>query len=303
MTLKANWQIMKNALSDLSKDNITSHAASLAFYTIFSIAPLLIIAIALAGLFFGEAAARGEILNQLKGVMGEGPARAIEDALKNARQSRQGYQAVIIGLLMILVGATTVFAQLQSSLNYIWKVQTRPGINAIKNFFRKRLMAFFVVISIGALLLASLVLTTSISALQKFVASEQLFMIYLFRALDVAVSLLMATVLFGAVYKILPDVNMQWGRVWIGSLVTAVLFTLGKYAIGLYLGKTSTASTYGAAGSLVVVLLWVYYSSIIFYLGAEFIRAYALFHGEEIEPAKNAVRLIPPHIEENGTSK
>jgi len=227
----------------------------------------------------------------MKDIIGDDATRMVFQVLKNARASRHGGLAMGISFATLLLGATAVFSQLQDTLNLVWKVTGKPGANGVARFFRKRLLTFIAVLALGMLLIASLVLSATVSTLRHYVKLDLPGSLSLWQALDMIVSLGVLTVLFGAVYRILPDVHLAWRHVWLGSFVTAVLFAVGKIGIGLYIIHSGMASAYGAAGALVVLLLWVYYSSIIFLMGAEFIHAYARQRGEEIPPAKYAVKI------------
>jgi membrane protein len=267
--------------------------AALAFYGVFAVAPILMIALAIAGMIFGEEAARGHLAEQLRQVVGPAVATAIEQTLRSAHTTGSGWLATLIGVGVLLVAALGLFSQLQSALNTIWDVRARPG-RGIWVEVRGRFWSFLLVLSIGGLLLASLIASTLLSALGRFIdLSGWPGGPYLLLAIHWLVLLSLLTVLFALIYKVLPDVHIDWGDVWVGAGVTALLFAVGSYLIGLYLGWASPASAYGAAGSLVVVLLWIYYSSQVALFGAEFTRAYAGKCGKERRPRANA-ELLPP---------
>ncbi len=297
---QAAWKVMVGSLKDFADDKITTHAAALAFCAMLSIAPLLIVAIAVAGVFVGERTAQSEIFHRMRDVIGPDSTTLVYQVLHNARVSRHGL-AMVMSLATLFLGATAVFSQLQDTLNMVWKVTGKPGVGVVARFFRKRVLTFIAVLALGMVLLASLLLSATLSALRHYVGLDLPGSLTLWQAVDMIVSLGVTGLLFGAVYRILPDVRLAWRHVWLGSLVTAALFSLGKIGIGLYIIHSGMASAYGAAGALVVLLLWVYYSSIIFLMGAEFIHAYARQRGEEIPPAKHAVRMarlqpVPPEI-------
>ena len=277
-------------MKGFAEDKITTHAAALAFCAMLSIAPLLIVAIAVAGVFVGERTAQSEIFNRMREVIGPDATKLVHQVLHNARVSRHGL-AMVMSFATLLLGATAVFSQLQDTLNLVWKVTGKPGVNVVARFFRKRVLTFLAVVALGMVLLASLILSATLSAMRHYVGLDTPGSLPMWQAVDLIVSLGVTSLLFGAVYRILPDVRLAWRHVWLGSSVTAVLFTMGKFGIGLYIIHSGMASAYGAAGALVVLLLWVYYSSIIFLLGAEFIHAYARQRGEEIPPAKYAVKV------------
>jgi membrane protein len=291
--LKTIIRLLKEAGAGWTEDKISVHGAALAFYTIFSIAPLLIIIIAIAGLAFGEQASKGQIFSAIQGLVGEYGARSIQAFVHSAAsEPRVGLIASVIGLATLLIGASEVFAQLQESLNTIWGVATKPG-KGNRVFIRRRLLTFSMIIAIGFLLLVTLVISAGLAALGQFVGARLPGGFFIWQVVNALVSFTITTLLFGAILKILPDVNLEWRDVWLGAAVTALLFTVGKLLIGLYLGHSGIASTYGAAGSLVVVLLWVYYASQILLFGAEFTRAYTVFHGRSISAKAGSTLLAP----------
>ena len=306
--IQTTWKVILGSVKGFSDDKITTHAAALAFCTVLSIAPLLIVAIAIAGLFVGERTAQSETFHRLRGIIGPDAARMVHQVLSNARVSRHGTLAMAMSIATMLFGATAVFSQLQDTLNLVWKVTGKPGVSVITGFLRKRVMTFLALLALGMVLMASLILSATLSTLRHCVGLDVPGSLAMWQAVDMIVSLGVTSVLFGAVYRILPDVRLAWRHVWVGSLVTAVLFAMGKIGIGLYIIHSGAASAYGAAGALVILLLWVYYSSIIFLLGAEFVHAYAVQRGEEIPPAKYAVKMslyrpiLPDQHDGNGTN-
>lgn len=284
------WGMIKQSVSDWVDDKAMQLGAALAFYSLLSIAPLLIITIAVAGLVFGQEAAQGQLVGQMRSMVGTEGAEAIETMLANARRPGAGIVATILGVATLLFGASGVFGQLQTSLNTIWEVQPKPG-GGFWGFIRTRFLSFAMVLGIGFLLLVSLVLSALLSALGDLMGGLLPGWQIAAQVLNLAVSFGVITLLFAMIFKILPDVKIAWRDVWIGAALTALLFTLGKYLIGLYLAQASPGSTYGAAGSLVVLILWIYYSSLILFFGAEFTQVYAKAHGSQIEPARNAERI------------
>jgi membrane protein len=238
----------------------------------------LIIAVAVAGFAFGDEAARGEIKNQIDGLVGKSGAGVIEAMMTSASKPGEGVVASVFGVIALLFGATGVFAQLQDSLNIIWKAKPRKT-NGVISFLRTRFLSFAMVLGIGFLLLVSVVLSAGLAALGKLFGDRLPGWEGVWQFVNLSISFGVITVLFAMIYKILPDVKIAWKDVWLGAAVTSLLFTLGKYGIGLYLGKSSAASSYGAAGSLAIVLLWVYYSSMLLFLGAEFAQVYARSYG------------------------
>ena len=249
--------------------------AALAYYTIFSIAPLLLIAIAVAGLAFGVEAARGEVVAQLQGLMGESAARAIERMVESANKPGTGVVSTLIGTALLLVGATTVFGELQDALDRIWRAPARERHSGLWSLLRARLLSFGLILAVGFLILVSLLFSAAMAALGRRLGPVFEGWELVAQAINFVVSFLMVTGLFAVIYKAMPRVHVAWRDVWIGAAVTAALFTVGKLLIGLYIGKSGITSVFGAAGSIAVLLLWVYFSAQIFLLGAEFTWLYA----------------------------
>ncbi len=272
------WSLAKESVSRWSDDYASSMGAALAYYTIFSIAPLIVIAIAVAGFFFGADAARGEIFSQLRGAIGDDGATAIQGLVRSASGAGKGTLAAIAGVVALLLGATSVFGELQSDLDRIWD-SPRPERAGIRDVLRGRLLSFGMVVGIGFLLLALLVLSAALSALGHFWSGSLAGWEIVLQGVNFVVGFAVVTGLFAMIYKLLPRASIGWRDVWIGAIVTSLLFSIGKLLIGLYLGKSGVASGFGAAGSLVIVLLWVYYSAQIFLLGAEFTKTYAYRRG------------------------
>ena len=269
------WSIIRETFSSWMDDYAPSMGAAIAYYTMFSIAPLLLLVIAVAGLIFGRDAVQGEIVNQVTGLIGKEGAVAIEGLLKSASEPATSLFATITSIALLILGATTVFAEIQNALDRIWHVPPAKKPGGIRGFFRTRLLSFGLVLGLGFLLLVSLVVSAAVAALgawwgNYFVGWEMMLQI-----VNLLVSLALSTVLFGMIYKLMPRTPIAWRDVWVGAAVTAVLFEIGKVGIGLYLGKSGVTSGFGAAGSLVVVLVWVYYSAQIFLLGAEFTRLHS----------------------------
>jgi membrane protein len=291
MNVKPGLNLIKESFQEWQKDGALDLGAALAYYTIFSLAPLLLVALAVAGLLWDRGQIQGQLIAEIQGLMGPQGAQAVQTMLENAGRHGSGVLASILGVVTILFGATGVFVQLQNALNRVWNVEAKPGLG-IWSFVKTRLISFGMVLGVGFLLLVSLIVSTAVSAIGKWAAGLLPGSETLMQALTFAVSFALITFLFALMYKYLPDVEIGWRDVWIGAVVTALLFTLGKFLIGLYLGKSSVASTYGAAGSLVVVLLWIYYSSQILFLGAEFTQVYATHYGSQIKPSKHAVPVV-----------
>jgi membrane protein len=278
------WALLKDACSAWMEDNVPSVGAALAFYTIFSLAPVLIVTTAIAGLVFGRQAVEGEVLRQIQGLVGHNGATAIRTVIQSANRPVLRTLASAIGITAILVGASGAFLELQDALNKIWRVKPRSEsfwVCAI----RKRCSSFGLVLATGFLLLVSLALSAALGAMGKFMGHMLPAAAFLlFESLNFIVSVAVITLLFAMIYKVLPDTEIAWSDVWIGAAITALLFTVGKLLIGLYLGRSTVASPYGAAGSLVILLVWVYYSAQILLLGAEFTHVYAGKHGSRAGP-------------------
>ena len=278
MDVKGAWPLVKHAVKSWSDDYAPSMGAAIAYYTVFSIAPLLLIVISVAGLVFGQDAARGEIVSQLGGLMGADAAKAIENLIVSVSKPGKGVLSSVVGVVVLLVGATTVFAELQDALDRIWRAPARPKAG-LWGLLRARVLSFGLILAVGFLLIASLVVSAALSALGKWWGPLFGNWEVLLQIVNFVISFVLITAIFALIYKIMPRVHIKWHDVWIGSAVTALLFTIGKFLIGLYIGKSSVASGFGAAGSLVVILVWVYYSAQIFLMGAEFTWVYAHTYG------------------------
>lgn len=279
------WGLVKETGNSWTEDKAPRLAAALAFYTILSAAPILVIALAVAGLAFGRDAVQGSLVEQLRGLVGDQGAEAIQTMIASASGVGSGW-AMVVGVVLLLVGASGVFAELQDALNTIWGVKPKPG-RGVWVMVRDRFLSLAMVFGVGFLLLVTLVLSTALAAMTRFAGLEGVGVVG--QVVNVVVSFAVVTLLFMMMYKFLPDVKIGWRDVWIGAVVTALLFTVGKFLIGLYLGHASVGSSYGAAGSLVVFVVWVFYSGQILYLGAEFTKVYANRFGSRIRPAANAV--------------
>lgn len=283
MNIKTLWWLLKETVSSWIDDYAPSMGAALAYYTMFSLAPLLLIVIAVAGLVFGRDAAQGEVFTQLRDLMGDEGAVAVQGLLKSASEPATGTLAIVLGGLALFIGATTVFGELQTSLDRIWRAPSLKTGSGIWTLIRERLLSFGMILTIGFLLLVSLVLSAALAALGKWWNPNFRGWEALLHVANFVLSFVIITVLFALIYKILPRVRIAWRDVWIGAAVTSVLFAIGKFAIGLYLGKSGIVSGFGAAGSIVLLLVWVYYSAQIFLLGAEFTWVYAHRFGSRRE--------------------
>ena len=275
--------LVKDTYLKWSDDKVPRLGAALAYYTVFSIVPLLIIVIGIAGLVFGEEAAHTYIMAQIESLIGTQSAVALEEMLRTANQPSYGFTATGIALVTLLVGASGVFAQLQDALNSIWKVEPKSG-RGIVGMIKDRFLSFLAVLGTGFLLLVSLVLSAALSAAGKFFAGWLPAPEVVLHAVNLVFSFVVITVLFAMMFKFLPDARVDWNDVWIGAALTSVLFTIGKFLLSLYLGKADIGSAFGAAGSFVIVLVWVYYSSQLLLFGAEFTAVYADRFGSRILP-------------------
>ena len=290
MPLPNVWQLLKQTFTEWSEDKAPQLGASLAFYSALSIAPLLVIALAVAGLFLGESAARGQIVHELQSLVGPDGGKAIEDMLQSANKPTTGIVATILSVVTLLFGASGVFGQLQDSLNTIWEVKPKSG-RGIWGYVRDRFLSFAMVMGVAFLLLVSLLISATLASLGLVAEHLPESIQWIAQVINMVVSFLVITALFAMMFKLLPDVKMAWNDVWLGAVVTAALFTAGKFAIGLYLGHSSMASSYGVAGSFVVLLVWTYYSAQILFFGAELTQVHANKYGSRIVPAENAVPL------------
>lgn len=269
--------------------NAFKHAAAVSFYTLFSLAPITIIAVGVAGIVFGKEAATLQFSAQMTQLVGKPGAEVVQKAMEASAREDEGWAATAVGIGLLLIGATTVFGQLQDSLNAIWSVTAQPSRSGWAVMIAQRLISFGMVLVVGFLLLSSLVLTTALTAAVTLSQGWMPVAPWVLQAADMVAGLALVSVLFALLFKVLPDVKVRWREVWLGAFVTAILFTIGRFLIALYLGHSAIASTYGAAGSLVALLIWIYYSSAILFYGAEYIRAHRLSRGLPVEPKATAV--------------
>jgi membrane protein len=287
--MKHALDLLKQAAWDWFDDQATTLGAAVAYYTVFSIAPLFI-TISIAGFVFGREAAQGQIFEQLRALIGETSAAAVQDVVESATSKpATGVVATILGFVALIIGASGVFAQMQASLNAIWRVQPKPGRGVFWGLVRDRILSFGFILIVGFLLLISLILSAIIAFIGEWFGGFVPGVEMLIQILNAIISLAVITLLFAMIFKFLPDIEIAWRDVWIGALITAALFTVGKEILGLYLGKSGVASSYGAAGSLIVLLLWVYYSAQIVFFGAEFTKAYAKKFGSHVTSTENAM--------------
>jgi membrane protein len=290
--LVSAFDLLKKTAADWMADNAPRLGASLAYYTVFSISPLMLIVLAIAGFWFGTETARREMFNQIAGLIGGDSAHAVEAMMTQAHKTGSGLMATIIAVITLLVGSTGVFVELQDALNLVWGVKPKANSSWF-HFLRDRVISFAMVLAIGFLLLVSLILSAGLTALGNYLGSFAPQWHVIWRGLNFLFSFGVVTLLFALIFKVLPDVRIAWKDVWIGAVITAFLFTLGKFLLSLYLGKTGLASSYGAAGSVVVVLVWVYYSAQILFFGAEFTQVYASERGKRLRPVSYAEPIAP----------
>ncbi len=295
MKPKSLWQFLKDTVLKWIEDDPFQLAAALSYYTLFSLAPLLVILIAIAGFAFGKEAAQNQIVETIQGMVGRESAEAVQAMIQNtSNKPETGMIATLVGIIILMVGAAGVVGQLQISLNTIWGVHLKPG-QGIWGLIRQRFISFAMILGIGFLLLVSLVISAVLSSLTQVLGTSLGGTAIVAHGLDFLVSFTFVSALFAMIYKFLPDVQVDWRDVWIGAAITSFLFTIGKFLIGLYLGTSGVTSIFGAAASLITILLWVYYSSLIFFLGAEFTHVYARDYGSGVLPSDNAEKISLVH--------
>jgi membrane protein len=305
-TFKMYWNVLKKTVSEFLNDRAMKLGAALSYYTVFSMAPLLIIIISIAGVFYGDDAVRGEIFGQIRGLVGEASAAQIQEILKNIRLSGDNVWGTILGVITLVFGASGVFAEIQDSINYIWALKAKPKRGLFK-IVMNRLLSFSMIASVGFLLLVSLMINAFMEILLRRL--ERLFedsAVWIMYGLNLIVVFAIITLLFSIIFRVLPDGKVAWKDTFVGAIFTAFLFMIGKAAIGLYLGNSDISTTYGAAGSIVIILLWVYYSAIILYFGAEFTKVYAYTFGRKIIANDYAVhieKIEPEHEHDPGGPK
>jgi membrane protein len=301
-TFKNTWSVLKQAGSDFAALGITRMAAALAYYTVFALAPMLLVIITVCGVFFGREAIEGKIYHQISSFVGDSAAVQIQQLIKNAALSPHITLATAIGVITLLLSATGVFAEIQSSINTIWRLKANPKKGGIIKILLTRLISFSMIVSLGFILMVSLILNAAMDAIvDKLTQIFPGITVYLTYAINIILTLITTTLLFAIIFKVLPDAKIRFKDIKAGAFTTAILFMLGRAAIGFYLGHSKVSSTYGAAGSLVVILLWVYYSAIILYFGAAFTKAYVSRNGGHIYPNDYAVFVENIEVENKGS--
>ncbi len=292
------WLILRQTFTEFFNDHALKFSASLSYYTIFSLGPVLIIIISLAGIFFGKDAVEGKMYGQIQGLVGSAAALQIQDIISNIEESQMSRSGAILGLVILFVGATGVFTEMQDSINYIWSIKTKPKKSIVK-FLLDRLLSFSLIISFGFILMVSLGVHALVDLLyDKLKIYFNEVTVILFQGMNYVILFVVITTLFAIIFKILPDAKIRWKDSFVGASFTAVLFLIGKSFISLYLGNSNIGVTYGAAASVVIILLWVYYTSIILYFGAEFTKIYTMNFGGGIVPKKTAVFIIKQEVTE-----
>lgn len=301
-SLGSIFGLLKKVVSEWIDHEVSRMGAALAFYTFFAIAPLFVIVLAVAGFWFGEQAARRELFSQVSGLVGSEGTVAIQALVSAAHKPKTGAWATVIAVVTLFVGATGVFVQLQDALNSVWSVRRVPG-RGLRNFIKDRLLSFALIVGLGFLLLVSLVLSAGLSAMDKFMVMSVPAHETIWQWINFVLSFGVIALLFAMIFKVLPDVKIAWRDVWIGAIITALLFNVGKHLFGLYLGRSGVASVFGAAGSLVIVLLWVYYSAQILFFGAKFTQVYSNRYGSHLGPVPGAEEVtLKKVVSERGSS-
>ena len=296
-TLLDSLDILKNTYSNFISDRGLKLSASLSYYTLFSLAPLLLLLISLAGFFYGREAIQGHVFNEINGLIGNQAALQIQEIIKNMELSGKTRTALFVGIITLLIGATSVFSEIQDSINMIWKLKVKPKRGWVK-ILKDRLLSSSLIVGFGFLLIVSLVINGVLLMLNNFLKSYfPDVTIILFQIINIIISFGVITILFGIIFKVLPDAKIDWKDVRIGAFFTACLFMIGRFVIGLYIQSSSTGTAYGAAGSLIVILVWVYYTAAILYFGAEFTKVYIEHIGSKIRPAQYAVFVTELELE------
>ena len=297
------FNLLKDTIREWREDGANRLAAALAYYTTFSLAPLLVLIIAIAGLAGGREAAQTQTMAQVEDLLGTDGRDFVQGMIESASKPATGLTATLLGAVTLLFGALGVFGELQNSLNTIWEVKPKPArgiLDGIKRFILKRLLSFTMVLGVGFLLLASLVVSAALSAFSEYIGKRWAFADFWLELINFIISFIVITLLFGMIFKFLPEIKIAWKDVWLGAAVTSILFSLGKFLIGLYLGRSEVGNTFGAAGSLAILLIWIYYSAQILFFGAEFTQVYANRYGSRIVPDPDMVKLSEVERAEKG---
>lgn len=298
-SIKNTFQLLVSTYNGFTNDRGLKLSAALAYYTVFSLGPLLLLLISITGIFFGREAIQGKIFGEINELIGSQAALQIQDMIKNIELSGKTTTAFIIGIVTLLIGATSIFGEIQDSINLIWKVKAKPKHGWVK-IIKDRLLSSSIIITLGFLLVVSLIVNGVILALSSFLQTMLPdIALVLINFINLAITFVVVAVLFGVIFKVLPDVKIGWKDVKMGAIFTAILFLLGRFLIGLYIEKSGTASSFGAAGAVIVILVWVYYTAVILYLGAEFTQVYAEYKGQAIEPAEYAVHVEQKEIQKD----
>ena len=295
--IKTGFSYIKQVFKEFSGDDILKYSASLAYYTVFSLAPLLIVIISICGVLFGREAIQGHIYGQIKDLVGPNAAEQIQESIKNIHLTGNSFFASVVSIIVLIIGATGIFGEIQDSLNKIWGLRVKTRKTWWK-LILTRLLSFSLILSIGFVMMVSLLLNALVSAFGKFLGryfSE--FSLIFIQLTDSILTFVVTTFLFSLMFKMLPDAKIKWKDVLIGGLITSIFFTLGKLAIGYYLGRSDLATVYGAAGSIMIIMVWVYYSSVILYLGAEFTKVYAKLYGGKILPNEYSIWIKTEEIQ------
>lgn len=295
--IKTYWQILKQTVNDFMDDKVLKLSAALSYYTIFSIAPMLIVIITLCDVFLGKEAIEGSVYGQINDMVGNEAALQIQQMIKNAALSGDSTWATVVGIVTLIIGATSVFGEIQDSINFIWQLKAKPKNGLIKMLLN-RLLSFSMVVSLGFILMVSLAMNGIIELFSRQLAIlfPQVTMVLVY-IVNLALTFIIISSLFAIIFKVLPDAKIKWKHVIVGAVTTAILFMVGKFAIGMYLGSSKVGTAYGAAGSIVIILLWVYYSAIILYFGAEFTQVYVQHFGGKIRPNEYAVYVKEVPVE------
>jgi membrane protein len=292
------WLVLRQAMTEFLNDHGMKLSASLSYYTIFSIGPVLIIIISLAGIFYGREAVQGKIYFQIRGLIGDQAAIQVQEIIQNIEKSQLSTSGAVVGLVILLIGATGVFTEIQDSINFIWSIRAKPKHGWLK-LVLNRLLSFSLIVSVGFILMVSLAVHALVDALHgKLMTLFDRDLVFVLKSFNYVILFLVITALFSIIFKVLPDATVRWRDVLVGSAFTAVLFLVGKFLIGFYLGNSNIGMTYGAAASVMIILLWVYYSSIILFFGAEFTKVYTLNFGKGIVPNSTAVFIIKQEVTE-----